>query len=361
MKFAHFSHVWGKAGMSPGERYQQLWRELQLCDALGFDYCFSVEHHFSPDESWMSSCNLYAVAVAQVTKRIRMGAMGHVVPLHQPLRLVEEIALADQISGGRVEIGLVPGVSPRFFGPFNADFNVKREQTLEFVAYLGAAYASDAGFSFDGRFHKADKVELSVLPAQRPHPPLWLETRDPPTLDFCAREGLNTGYFITYPRAQAKTRYGEYLAAWKKQRSTTPRIGYSTVVYVDETDGKALDKALADAGNAYRGFFGRPKNQAELERAQNEAGERHERAGDFEGGVIIRNILKPEFLLENDLVLIGSPDTVTKKLKAFAAGGHFNTFMGEFNFGELAEPDLMRSIRLFGEEVIPALRDWEPF
>lgn len=99
MKFAHFSHVWGKAGMSPAERYGQLWRELQLCDTLGFDYCFSVEHHFSPDESWMSSCNLYAVAVAQCTTRIRMGAMGHVVPLHQPLRLVEEIALADQISG----------------------------------------------------------------------------------------------------------------------------------------------------------------------------------------------------------------------------------------------------------------------
>src|SRR5215469_196553 len=139
MKFAHFSHVWGKSGMSPAERYRQLWRELIACDTLGFDYCFSVEHHFSPDESWMSSCNLYAVAVAQCTRRIRMGAMGHVVPLHQPLRLVEEIALADQISGGRVEIGLVPGVTARFFGPFNADFAQKREQTLEFIAYLRAA------------------------------------------------------------------------------------------------------------------------------------------------------------------------------------------------------------------------------
>jgi hypothetical protein len=52
---------------------------------------------------------------------------------------------------------------------------------------------------------------------------------------------------------------------------------------------------------------------------------------------------------------------VASKLKSFAAGGHFNVFMGEFNFGELSEPDLMRSIRLFGEQVIPQLRDWEPF
>ena len=70
MQFAHFAHVWGKAGITPGERYAQLWRELQLCDELGFDYGFSVEHHFSRDESWMSSCNLYAVAVAQCTKRL---------------------------------------------------------------------------------------------------------------------------------------------------------------------------------------------------------------------------------------------------------------------------------------------------
>jgi len=361
MKFAHFAHVWGKAGMSPAQRYDQLWRELELCDELGFDYCFSVEHHFSPDESWMSSCNLYSVAVAQRTKRIRMGAMGHVVPLHQPMRLVEEIALVDQMSGGRVEIGLVPGVSPRFFAPFNADFASKREVTLEFIAFLRAAYASDEGFSFAGRFHQADKVELSVLPVQRPHPPIWLETRDPPTLEFCAREGIHTGYFITYPRADAKLRYAKFLADWKKVRTTTPRIGYSTVVYVDETDGKAIDKAMTHAGSAYRGFFGRPKNQAELERAQNEAAERHERVGDFEGGVILRNILKPDYLLEHDLVLIGSPETVAMKLKSFAAGGHFNTFMGEFNFGELSEPDLMRSIRLFGERVIPALKDWEPF
>ncbi|MGH7091360.1 MAG: LLM class flavin-dependent oxidoreductase, partial [Stellaceae bacterium] len=174
MRFAHFAHVWGKPGMSPAERYQQLWRELELCDALGFDYGFSVEHHFSPDESWMSSCNLYCVAVAQRTKRLRMGAMGHVVPLHQPMRLVEEIALVDQMSGGRVEIGLVPGVSPRFFAPFGADFAGKREITLEFVSFLRAAYAGERGFSFAGRFHRAEEVELSVLPVQRPHPPLWL-------------------------------------------------------------------------------------------------------------------------------------------------------------------------------------------
>jgi hypothetical protein len=61
MKFAHFSHIWAKPGMTPHERYEVLWRELQLCDALSFDHSFCVEHHSRPDESWMSSPSLYAV------------------------------------------------------------------------------------------------------------------------------------------------------------------------------------------------------------------------------------------------------------------------------------------------------------
>ena len=76
---------------------------------------------------------------------------------------------------------------------------------------------------------------------------------------------------------------------------------------------------------------------------------------------IILNLLDPDYLEAKDLILIGSPDTVTGKLRAWAAEGSFNAFFGEFNFGELAEDDLLRSIRLFGEQVIPRLRDFEPF
>jgi alkanesulfonate monooxygenase SsuD/methylene tetrahydromethanopterin reductase-like flavin-dependent oxidoreductase (luciferase family) len=109
MKFAHFSHIWAKPGMTPHQRYEELWRELQLCDELGFDYGFCVEHHFRPDESWMSSPSLYAVGAGARTRRLRVGPMGYIVPLYHPLRLAEEIAIVDQMLGGRMELGLVPG------------------------------------------------------------------------------------------------------------------------------------------------------------------------------------------------------------------------------------------------------------
>ncbi len=73
------------------------------------------------------------------------------------------------------------------------------------------------------------------------------------------------------------------------------------------------------------------------------------------------NIFNPDFIMEHELVFIGSPETVAKKLRNAAEVGVFNTFMGEFNFADLPEAELMRSIRLFGEKVIPALRDYEPF
>ena len=78
-------------------------------------------------------------------------------------------------------------------------------------------------------------------------------------------------------------------------------------------------------------------------------------------GDVIYKLLDKKYLLENEMILIGSPSTVARKLKAWAAEGMFNTFAGEFNFGDLPEEDLMRSIRLFGTEVIPQLRDFEPY
>ena len=362
MKFAHFAHVWGKPGMTPAERYRQLWRELELADALDYDYGFCVEHHFRPDESWMSSPNLFAVGAGARTRRLRLGAMGYIVPLNNPLRLVEEIAIADQMLDGRLVVGLVPGIIPDYFVPFNVDFESRRAVTLEFVGYLRAAFADPKGFSFDGEYHQADAVTLAVPPAQQPHPPLWIETRDPATLAFCAREGINTGYFILFPRRDAAGRYRDFLAQWEEAGwARKPEIAYSTVVYVDETDDMALDKALHHAGQAYRGFFPSTVNETELKEEQYRRAELFEERGEPGAAEVMRHLLDPDYLLENDLILLGSPETVARKLKDYATEGVFNVFFGEFNFGNLAEDDLLRSIELFGREVIPALRDFEPF
>lgn len=363
MKFAHFAHIWGKTGMTPHQRYEQLWRELRLADELGFDYGFCVEHHFRPDESWMSSPGLYAVGAAARTRNMRIGAMGYIVPLYNSLRLAEEIAITDQMVGGRLEVGLVPGINPAYFEPFEIEWEGRKAVTLEYVDFLRAAYGDDQPFSFDGEHHHVESANLSVLPAQRPFPPLWIQSRDPETLEYCAREGFHTGYFLVFPRSEAAPRYRKFLDDWKRAGwPHKPNIAYSTIVYVDETDQKARDTALFGASRAYEGFLPSPQPGKTFEdRVAEHAARFAVERGEYGAAEIMRNLFDPDYLFENDLVFIGSPETVTAKLKEAAGSGVFNTFLGEFNFHELAEEDLMRSIRLFGEEVMPALRDYEPF
>jgi alkanesulfonate monooxygenase SsuD/methylene tetrahydromethanopterin reductase-like flavin-dependent oxidoreductase (luciferase family) len=267
------------------------------------------------------------------------------------------------VSGGRLEIGLVSGVTPLPFPPFGQDFAERREITTEFVRFLKSVYDENGGFDFEGKYHSFDYgLRLGVTPAQKPCPPIWLETRDPGTLEFCAEHGLNTGYFMLFARETVAPRYKVFLDQWKKAgHARKPNIAYSCAVFVDETDEAALKNGLEHASHAYRGLFRPSPDPEEVRRQQMESADRYDRAGDHAAAEIVRHVLDAEYQLEHDLVLVGSPDTVAAKLKKIATSGVFNTFLGEFNFGELPEKDLLRSIRLFGEHVMPKLRDYEPF
>ena len=133
------------------------------------------------------------------------------------------------------------------------------------------------------------------------------------------------------------------------------------MVYVDETDEKALETALFGASRAYEGFLGPAKPGETFEDRALRHAELFVKRSESGAAKIMANLFDADYLMEHDLMFIGSAETVTAKLKDAATRGVFNTFMGEFNFHNLAEEDLMRSIRLFGEKVIPALRDYEPF
>src|SRR5439155_23565860 len=141
-----------------------------------------------------------------------------------------------------------------------------------------------------------DSALLAVQPLQRPHPPLWMMSRDPPTLEFCAKEGVNTGYFISFPRQEAGPRYRTFLTNWAKAgHPRKPNIGYSTVVYVDETDQKAIDTALFRASRAYEGLLplGEPGESFESRLAKQKP--RFEARGEPGAARIMTNLFNPDF------------------------------------------------------------------
>ncbi|TMA07748.1 MAG: LLM class flavin-dependent oxidoreductase [Deltaproteobacteria bacterium] len=359
MKFAHFSHVWNKPGMTAARRYEQLWRELATCDELGFDFGFTVEHHFNPNESWMPSPSIYCTGAAARTRRMRHGPMGYVVPLYDPVRIAEDAAVLDNVLNGRLELGLVSGIVPDFFGPYRADFKNRRALANETLALVKQAFSTEGPFSFAGPFHQYENVMLSVKPLQKPHPPLWMQSRDADTLELLAQEGVNTGYLFLVPRKEVAPRYRDYLRSWRQAgHPEKPNIGYWVLVYVDETDEKAVARAKPYFTHCFTKVFGTRDDGGigYLILAENFA-----KPGEPGGAEIAKNAVNLDYLLEHNLAFVGSPKTVTEKIKAAATEGLFNTVLGEFNIGDIGEDDLLRSIRLFGTEVLPALRSFEPY
>jgi alkanesulfonate monooxygenase SsuD/methylene tetrahydromethanopterin reductase-like flavin-dependent oxidoreductase (luciferase family) len=359
MKFAHFSHVWNKPGMTPAERYEQLWRELALCDELNFDFGFTVEHHFNPAESWMASPPVYCAGGAACTRRMRLGPMGYIVPLYDPLRIVEEAAILDNVLNGRLELGLVSGIIPDFFGPYRADFKNRRALANEGLALVKVALAAEGPFSFDGPFHQYQNVTLSVKPQQKPHPPLWMQSRDADTLELLAREGVHTGYLFFVPREEAAPRYREYLKLWQQAgHKEKPNIGYWALVYVDETDEQAMARATPHISYCFTKVFG---TRADGGIPHLRLAENFGKRGELGAAEIARNLTNVDYLIDRNLVFVGSPETVAQRVKAAAEEGVFNTLFCEFNIGALSEENLMRSIRLFGTRVLPLLRGFEPY
>ncbi len=359
MKFAHFSHVWNRPGMTAAQRYEQLWRELALADELGYDFGFAVEHHFSPEESWMASPPVYCTGAAACTKRMRIGPMGYIVPLYDPLRIVEETAMLDNVLNGRLEIGLVSGILSKFFGPYKADFQNRRMLAEEGLSLIKTAFTADGPFDFNGAAHCYEQVTLSVKPLQKPHPPIWIQSRDMETLKLLAKEGAHTGSLFFMPRAEVAPRYRQYLDWWAEAKhSSKPNVGYWTLVYVGDSDEKALAEAKPHIVHAFTKVFGFGDGGGI---PFEQLAQTYESRGEHGAAEIARNVTNLDFLMARKLMFIGSPQTVIEQIRAAASEGLFNTLMGEFNFGYLAEDKLMRSMQLFATEVMPALRDFEPY
>lgn len=147
-------------------RYLDLWVRDE---ALGFEGIFFSEHHFG--RSYSASPNLLIAALAQRTKKLRLGVMGVVLPYYHPTRVVEEIGMLDHLTGGRLEIGTAIGV-PQELARMNMTMAEARERNNEIVAVLDAALANRV-VSHRGKYFGFSELRLLPRPLQQPSPPRW--------------------------------------------------------------------------------------------------------------------------------------------------------------------------------------------
>jgi alkanesulfonate monooxygenase SsuD/methylene tetrahydromethanopterin reductase-like flavin-dependent oxidoreductase (luciferase family) len=158
--------------LSTAALYERVLSQVRLADQLGYDLVWFTEHHFVAD-GYLPSVVAAAGAVAAVTERVRISTDIALLPFYHPLRLAEDLAVLDNISGGRIELGVGMGYAPHEFAAFGIPVSQRVSYTEEGLELLRLAWGDD-DFSYSGRRWQFDRIGVHPKPVQPGGPPLWV-------------------------------------------------------------------------------------------------------------------------------------------------------------------------------------------
>ena len=173
----------------PATLYAETLEQIAWADTLGFGAVWLSEHHFT-DEGYLPGLMPMLGAVAMRTTRMRIGTAVLLAPLYHPLRLAEEAAVVDALSGGRLDLGLAPGYRLAEFATMGVPKAERGTRTDEIIELLIAAWTTPR-VSYRGRHFQFDDVAVAPKPVQQPHPPLWIGGSTPAAARRAARFGAN--------------------------------------------------------------------------------------------------------------------------------------------------------------------------
>jgi alkanesulfonate monooxygenase SsuD/methylene tetrahydromethanopterin reductase-like flavin-dependent oxidoreductase (luciferase family) len=304
----------------------------ELYDRYGF-YSYHVAEHHSTPLGLAPSPNVYLSMVAARTRRLRVGALVYLLPLYHPLRLLEEICMLDQMSGGRVDVGVGKGISPiesAFYGQAPELSQRKFEETLKLLV----AGFSATEITFEGEFYQFKGVPIEVSPFQTPRPPLWYGVSSPESAARRAEDGFNI--LTLTPAQEAAAILKPHRAATRAAGAPQLLAGIVRFIVVAATDTEALRIAEGAYPRWYESFN-------KLYRKFGRGPVHGERPTTFQG------------IIDNGTGIAGSPATVAAVLERHARESDSNYLVGQFAFGDMSHSDAARSIELFGRHVLPRL------
>jgi alkanesulfonate monooxygenase SsuD/methylene tetrahydromethanopterin reductase-like flavin-dependent oxidoreductase (luciferase family) len=330
--------------------YQEHLEEWEAAERLGYDGIFLTEHHFTA-YNLLPSPNVMLGTLAARTSALRLGAMINVVPFHQPLRLAEECAMLDVLSGGRLEVGVGRGIDYQEVVKLGLDFDELRSRLREGMELMLRAW-TEIELEHSGEHYEIGRTAIYPRPLQQPHPPVWVAADSPPTIEWAASNGFGTAalFVPTGEVAERLPRFVELGAA--AGRALTPwHLMLVRNCHVATTD----EQAIAEAEPALLHMLLLFKDAAMPPDVSllPDSYAYHREA--------FRQLEQPpesfQDLIEAGLVLCGSPASVREQVVDQLRATGVRQLSLWFAFGNLAHEQVMRSQELFAEEVLPAVRE----
>ena len=334
MKFGVFDHM-DRGGPDLGRQFDERLRLIELYEQAGFHAYHLAEHHATP-LGMAPSPSVFLAAVAQRTKTLRFGPLVYTVNLYHPLRLIDEICMLDQMSGGRLELGVGRGISPYEVGYYGVDPATGPERFAEALEVILKGL-TEKRLTHEGKYFTFKDVPMEMQPVQRPHPPLWYGANSLESADRLAEQGLNV---VVGMKAEGVGQFANrYRAAWNAlghDDAALPLIGLSRHVVVGDTDTAAQSAAKRAYALWYDALI-------HLWRAH--------------GVGLPRQMIPAEFeaALDGGYIVAGSPATVRERLKRDNDIAGINYCLCRLAFGDLSFEESKRSVELFASEVMPAL------
>jgi len=327
-----------------GRMYRERLDLLADAESYGFDIYHLAEHHGTP-LGLVPSPSVFLAAAAVRTTRIRLCPLVYVLPLYHPVRLAEEIAMLDQLSAGRLEVGFGKGGVPYELLPYGVKpGDAQRRYDEVFDSVMRALESGTIGSPGTGE----NVADMPVRTRQAPCPPVWYPTSNPRSIAPLGKRGINAifGFSFASPSIEeTRLRRDEYFAGVAESPpgtatggagAATPRFGIMRNIYVGESDGAARERAVAAMEVFYQQFTTVWRRHRD---------DRFTRPQDFAGAI------------DEGRVIAGSAATVRTTLTEMLQASGCNHFAGAFAFGSLSYAEARSSIERFAKQVAPALRE----
>ena len=336
------------------ELFKRYFDEAMYVDELGFDGVMVNEHHNTPS-CMNASCNLTAAVLARTTQQAKILLLGNILPIHDnPVRLAEEIAMIDVISGGRVISGMVRGTGVETLAT-NGNPMDNRARFEECHDLVIKTWTTPGPFRWEGEHYNFRVVNPWMVPVQKPHPPVWVPgTASPETAQWAARHGYTYVAFLT-PLDVTEDLFQIYrtAAAEAGRQTFADNFGYLICCYVAETQEKADEQA--------RHFIWRMGTTTRGPREfMNPVGYRTQAGEQVAARRAIRPLIQQSFeeLKENHHIVCGTPETVLETLEYLhnRLGMEHLIFYGQES--RMSHDATMSNIGLFGKEVLPTIQKW---